>query len=342
MGGALGVIVIVVVFVVVLPNIADYRDVWGAVRDLSWPWILAIAIAAALNIVTFAPPYMAALPGLGLRPALAVTLASDASAYVAPGGQAVAIASTFAMLRGWGFGGRTATVAIMLVTISNQLVKAGTPIVALGMLSASGGRDPLLQTASLIGLVICGIFVLGMLLALASERQARRIGDLLSALVSRLLSVIKRGPVRWSGESFVSFRRDTIDILRRRGLVLMIATLAGHLTLYLLLIVCLRALGVTSNEVTIVESFAAWSLVRLLGSIPITPGGLGLVELALTGALVAFGGSEAEVVAAVLVYRFVAIAPTLVLGAVAAATWRRHNPGWQNDRPDLEAGRTSP
>ena len=62
----------------------------------------------------------------------------------------------------------------------------------------------------------------------------------------------------------------------------------------------------------------------MLGSIPITPGGLGLVELGLTTVLVGFGGNRAGVVAAVLLYRFLTIVPTLVVGAAAAATWRRH------------------
>ena len=42
--------------------------------------------------------------------------------------------------------------------------------------------------------------------------------------------------------------------------------------------------------------------------------------------LAGFGGNHAGVVAAVLAYRFLTIVPTLVFGAVAAATWRRHRP----------------
>jgi uncharacterized membrane protein YbhN (UPF0104 family) len=76
--------------------------------------------------------------------------------------------------------------------------------------------------------------------------------------------------------------------------------------------------------VSLVEAFAGWTLVRQFGSIPLTPGGLGFVELGLTGALIGFGGSNADVVAATLVYSFLTIVPTLVLGLVAAATWRVH------------------
>jgi uncharacterized protein (TIRG00374 family) len=106
--------------------------------------------------------------------------------------------------------------------------------------------------------------------------------------------------------------------------VLTLATLLGQLSVFLVLLACLRALGVGPGEVSVIEAFAGWSLARVLGSIPITPGGLGLVELGLTTVLVGFGGNRAGVVAAVLVYRFLTIVPTLVLGAAAAATWRRY------------------
>ena len=77
---------------------------------------------------------------------------------------------------------------------------------------------------------------------------------------------------------------------------------------------------------SLVESFAAWSLVRLLTAIPITPGGLGIVELGLTGTLVGFGGARNEVVAAILLYRALTFLPPLPLGLLAALTFRRGHP----------------
>ena len=73
---------------------------------------------------------------------------------------------------------------------------------------------------------------------------------------------------------------------------------------------------------TIVEAFAAWALARILGAIPITPGGVGFVELGLTGALVAFGATDAQAVTATLIYRFLTVVPTLAVGLLAAATWK--------------------
>ena len=140
--------------------------------------------------------------------------------------------------------------------------------------------------------------------------------------------MIRKGPVRWDGESFVRFRGRTNQLLGRRWHVLTLATLTGQLTVFLVLLVSLRVLGVSGGEVSAVEAFAAWALVRLLGSIPITPGGLGVVELGLTTALVGFGGGQVDVVAAVLVYRVMTIVPTLVIGLLVGATWKRHRPDY--------------
>jgi uncharacterized protein (TIRG00374 family) len=132
--------------------------------------------------------------------------------------------------------------------------------------------------------------------------------------------------VSWSGASFERFRNDAVDLLKRRWHALTLATVAGSGTVFLVLVVSLRAFGISADEVSVVQAFAAWSLARLLGSIPVTPGGIGVVELSLSGTLIGFGGSNAGVVAAVLVYRFLTMVPTLLLGLFAAGTLRRHMP----------------
>ena len=54
----------------------------------------------------------------------------------------------------------------------------------------------------------------------------------------------------------------------------------------------------------------------------ITPGGVGVVELGLTGGLVAAGGLHAPVVAAVLVYRALTFLPPIFVGAGCYLYWR--------------------
>jgi uncharacterized protein (TIRG00374 family) len=327
LGGGVGIAVVVATFAFVLPRIADYRDVWDVLQTLSWKDVVLLAGATVLNLITFAPPWMAALPGLRFRQAFVVTQASTASTYIAPAGVAVGMALSFAMLRAWGFAAAPVSLAVAVTGVWNQLAMLAFPTVGLALLALTGTAHAAIDTIAFIGLAIFVLVLAGFAAGLSTPSLARRIGDVAARVVSWSRKVVRRGPVAWDGEAFVRFRNRTNSLLRNRGHVLTLATLAGHLTVFLVLLVSLRALGVSGDDVSAVEAFAAWSLVRLLGSIPITPGGLGVVELGLTTVLVGFGGDQAEVVAAVLVYRVLTVVPTLLIGLVAGATWKRHRPG---------------
>ena len=218
------------------------------------------------------------------------------------------------------------TLAVALTGTWNQFIMLGLPSLALALLTIVGEHHALLKTVALIGLGVFVIAASSYAAGLSSRRLARWAGNLSARIVSWGLRIFRRGPVSWTGETFAGFRAEAVELLGRRWHVLTAATLAGQLTVFFVLLVCLRVFDVPPGQVTLIEAFAAWALVRLLGSIPITPGGLGIVELGLTTALVGFGGGNAQVVTAVLVYRFLTIVPTLLLGLLAGATWKRHRP----------------
>lgn len=284
---------------------------------------MTLAAATVLNLLTFAPPWIVALPRLSFRKAFALTQVATALAIVVPAGAAVGIAGSYGMLRRWGFPGREIGRAVTLVSLWNQFANLSYPIIAVFLLSAFGESSALLATAAFVGVAILGVAIATLAVVLASDRTATDVGELASAVASWGLRRLGRSPVLWGGESFERFRRDSLELLRRRWHVLTLATYAGTLTVFLVLLVSLRAFDVPGAEVSAVEAFAAWSLARILGSFPITPGGIGVVELGLTGALVGFGGNNAGVVAAVLVYRFLTMVPTVALGLLAGAAARR-------------------
>ena len=321
--GAVGVVVIVATFAYFLPTIANYGEVWEVVKSLSWPWIAGLLVVTALNGLTFAPPWLVLRPGLRFWPTLMMTQAATALSLVFPGGAAVGIAGAYGMLRRQGFPPAEVARAVTLVSVWNQLANLAFPIVALFLLTAEGGETAVLATAAFVGVAVLGIAIAALVLVLYSGRMASDIGDVAARLANWALGRLRRGPVSWGGAQFERFRHDVAGLLRRRWHLLTLATLAGSLTVFAVLLVSLRALDVTAGEVTLAEAFAAWALARILGTIPITPGGVGIVELSLTATLVSFGGDNAGVVAAVLVYRFLTVVPTLVLGLIAAATLRR-------------------
>jgi uncharacterized membrane protein YbhN (UPF0104 family) len=121
---------------------------------------------------------------------------------------------------------------------------------------------------------------------------------------------------------------------------------ASHLTLWLVLLACLRGVGLSQAQVSWQASLAAFASIRLLTVLPITPGGLGITELGLVGILAADIGhgvghtaghlALAQVTAAVLLYRAVTYLPPIPLGGIACLTWR-YAPGLIHAKP-LGAG----
>jgi putative heme transporter len=316
-----GVALVVALFAFVLPRIADYGKVWAILQDLDTTSIVVLIAAATLNILTFGPPWMAALPGLSFRHSLSLSLSSTAIANVAPGGDAVGLVLTFTVLRRWGFERARAALALVVFTVWNQLVNVAFPALAVVLLAVSGQSNALLQVAASIGGVVLVVVLTGAAVALRSEQGAMRVGELAQTAVNRLLRLVRRPARPGIAAAIVGFRVGSVEFIRRRWAYLTVTTLLGHLTVWLVLVVALRCVGV--HHVSLVESFAAWSLVRLLTAIPTTPGGLGVVELGLTGALVGFGGAQDPVVAAVFLYRFLTFLPPIPLGLVLALTLRR-------------------
>jgi uncharacterized protein (TIRG00374 family) len=164
-----------------------------------------------------------------------------------------------------------------------------------------------------------------------SENLARWAGDTAARFTNWVLGLVHKGPVGFGGHSLVGFRSDALDLLRTKWHLITLSTLAGQLSVFLLLYTTVRVLGIGSSELLGVEIFAAWTVSKLIGSLPITPGGVGVVELGLTSLLIAFGAPRADAVAATLVYRALTVVPTIILGLVAAATWKRYH------RPEVEA-----
>lgn len=317
---------VAIVFVFVLPGIASYGGVWAAVHRLTWPWIVALAVATALNVATFAPPWMVVLPGLGFLRALSMTQVSTAFSLVVPGGAPVGMAASFAALRSWGFAGRSVGLAVTLTGIWNQLTVFAFPVVAIGLLAVEGGVSANLALVAVAGVVLFAGVMASVASVLSRPRLAFRAGEVAARLVA-LLSRLRRKPAPgWGGDALVRFRGETLQLLRRRWISLTVATLANQLTGYLMLEFSVRAVGISQSQVSVAECFAAWSVGRLLVSLPLTPGGIGVVELGLTGTLIGFGGPHASVVAGVLLYRALSIFPTLLLGLLAVVTWKLQAP----------------
>jgi putative heme transporter len=319
----LSVVLAVALLLGVLPRLADLSEVWAAIQGLSRGWLLVLLLGAAWNIATYQFVMMSALPGLSMGKAFVAGQLSTALANTLPAGAVVGVGVTYTVLRSFGHGARSIAVAATLTGVWNTFVKLGLPVVALALLAFTGGANRALAVTATIGLAILVAAVVLGGLSLSSEPLALRIGDGLAGVVSRVVGLLGRPPVTGWGARLARFQRESIGLLRARWLLLTATTLVSHLSLYLMLVLSLRAVGVDGDAVTAIEALGVFAFVRLVTALPLTPGGLGVVELGMSGALVLAGGPEAAVVAAVLLYRGLTYALQVPLGALSWLVWRR-------------------
>src|SRR5439155_1379000 len=67
---------IIAALIIFLPRFVSYSDLWDVLKSLSWLELSVLTVVAAINVLTYGPSLMAALPGIRYRPALAATLAA--------------------------------------------------------------------------------------------------------------------------------------------------------------------------------------------------------------------------------------------------------------------------
>ena len=320
---ALAVAVVVVVYVFALPRIAEFGDVWRSIRQMTWIELATLFALGVWNIATYWILEVASFPGLNYWRASKVVLTSTAIANTMPGGGAFGLGVSTAMYRSYGY--RNAEIGSAVVTqgVWNNFVKLGMPIVALALLATSGEASGALVVASLAGLALLVTGIVLFWLVLRSERSAAAVGRWIERVVGFARRLFRKSPSKGVAEGVLAFRQRTKGLVRRRWPHLTAAALVSHFTLYAVLLVSLRHVGVSDQAVSWVQVLAAFAFVRLISALPITPGGLSVVELGLTAALVAAGGNEPEVVAAVLVFRGLTFVLPIPLGGVGYFAWRR-------------------
>jgi putative heme transporter len=319
---ALGVAIVAAVYIEVVPRIASYGSIASRLATVSAPWAAALAAAAALDVATTALPWRALLPQLSWPGALGFTQASTALTLVLPGGAPLGMALSFGLLRRLRIAPGAAGFAVALTGIWSQVMIFLYPL--LGAVLVLAGGDLSASSAAIAGASGAAAAVLAVLAvaALRSRATALRLGDAAGRMAARVARLLRRSAPAWNGEALVRLREERLVELRQRWPILTAATLGNQLTAFLIFDLSLRAVGVSVTDVSPSESFLAWAIGRVISSLPLTPGGIGFVELGMIGTLVGFGAPHGHVVAAVLLYRGLVIVPTLVVGAAALVAFR--------------------
>jgi uncharacterized membrane protein YbhN (UPF0104 family) len=290
---------------------------------MTWAQALLIAAAAAASMASTWIMICSVLPSIRLREAAVVNLGSNAVASTLPAGGALAMGVSWAMLSSWGISTAEYVLYTLVSGIWNVFARLGLPILALLVLATASRPGPGLIAAAAVGLALLAALAAGLGLLMRSESFALGAGRALQPALALACRVARRPASFDLPGSLLGFRDRAGARIAARGWRITAATAASNLTLWLVLLACLRGIGLSQAQVPWQTSLAAFAFVRLLTVLPITPGGLGITELGLIATLAGAGHHDGvQVTAAVLLYRAVTYLPPIPLGVIACLTWQ--------------------
>jgi uncharacterized protein (TIRG00374 family) len=304
----------------VLPSITEVLGSWPRLSSLNAVWF-AVAVAAEIGhfVCTFALQRLA-LRTRGWFAVITPQLASNAVSNIVPAGAAAGAAVQFRMLATAGIdvdvavGGLTA-VSLLSVGGLLALPAFALPAIVFGAPVSRG-----LIQAAFIGIGGFILFAAFGAVILATDRPLVWTGRFVQRARNAILR--HRPPITGLDERLLVQRDAIRSILGHKWLQAVLFT-AGRLFLdYLCLLAALRATGSHPRASLVLLAYAVAGILAL---IPITPGGLGIVEAGLSGLLILAGVSAGDAFLATLAYRLASYWLPLLAGPIAYfAFWRRY------------------
>ncbi len=316
-------VVLVIVFAGILPKFGDYAEAWEQIKSMSVEQLAVLGTAVIFSIVVYVFPFQAALPGLRYSPAFMIRQTSFTISNAVPAGGAIGLGVQYGMLGQAGFAGAPSTAAIGITSVFNLMVTLALPVcglLALVFVETPTAAQVLGAVGALVGVaVMVGLFAA----VLKSDSTALRVGGVLDRIAAWAFGLIRRDPPAGVSGQLLDFRHSTIDVISRRWPLLTGTSFLQQFAQFGVLFVALRITeSGKSAQVSLAAAFAAFALARLASFIPVTPGGLGTVDAALTGMLVNFGATNTDALAATLLWRAASWVPQVLLGVLTLVIWR--------------------
>ena len=327
---AFSLVLIAAVYFWFLPQFTSLSEVWASVQAMTTLQIAVLVVATIWNLATYQFVMVVTMPGMTLRQATVSTETTTAVSNTLVGGAAIALGLTYSMNSSWGFSRSRTSVSLLTSGLWNNFAKLGLPVVALALLAFSATPTPGRLLAGALGVAGLVAAVTVLWLVLRSRESAARVGVALGRWVSALLRLVHRPPVHGWDLALTKFRDRTVLLLHARWHWLTLATLVSHLSLFVVLLLALRFSGVDADQVSWPEALAVFAFARLLTAVPFTPGGLGVIEVAMISGLAAAGGEHAAVAAGVLVFRVLTYVLPIPLGVLTYVFWQR-NRSWRRE-----------
>jgi uncharacterized membrane protein YbhN (UPF0104 family) len=280
-------------------------------RRPEWSWVAGALAAEVVSMGTFARMQRTLLRGAGtkvpVRRHVALAYASHSLSATLPGGPLFSTTFNFQQMRRFG---ASPAVASWCIALSGVL-STGTLII----IASIGGILARSSSGSWHKLLVLGV---GALLLAMVVRAISRNPEWLDRPARGLLggvNRVRRRPADHGQDRLMSFVDGLRSVRLRPGNFVLAAALAASNWLFDALCLWMCCVAVGAGGLTATKLVVAYCAGMAAASVPIVPGGLGVVDAALALGLVAGGLTSGSAVAAVVLYRLI------TFGFIIGAGW---------------------
>ena len=305
----------------VAPSLLDVLGSWRALERIDWLWFPAMAALQAGGLACLWAVQRMALHRARWPDVIESQLAGNALSKIAPAGGAIGAALQYRMLVVAGLERGRTVAGITAVNLLTFAVVLALPVLALpAFLGGSVNRD--LLEATVIGVVVFALLLGAGIAVLAFDRPLALVGRAVQSVRNRL----RRGsePLRTLPARLTRERNKLLATLGPNWKQAVFATVGRWAFDYATLLAALAAVGSTPRPALVLLAFCA---AQVLAQVPVTPGGLGVVEAGLTAMLALAGVPAGKAVLATLAYRLFAYWLQLPAGLVGFLLHRRRYAG---------------
>jgi uncharacterized protein (TIRG00374 family) len=324
--GVLGVIIVAVFLYRVVPEFAGIGATTRRLRDADVWWLILGLLLEALSLAGYVLLFRIVFSchgvQIGWRASYEITLAGTVATKVLAAAGAGGVALTAWALRASGLSARAIARRLVAFDVILYAIYMGA-VIAVGCglrLGVFGGPAPWALTIlpAIFAALVVALVLSALLIPSDVERRLRKLaGD--RHRVARALGGLAQVP-----HTLHEGIQTAIEIVRRRPLSLVGAVAYWGFDIAVLW-VGFRAFGGAPSVAVVVVSYFVGALANLL---PI-PGGVGGVEGATIGTLLAFGANGSAAVLAVLAYRAISFWLPLLPGGLAYWQLRQRVARWR-------------
>lgn len=318
---ALALILIVAIGVIAREHLHFIGDGWRELEHANNKWISLAVLALALSMVAQAEVMVILMRSAGVQvkrlSANMLGLAANAWSATFPGGPALSAAMIFREQMKWG---ATPVIASWYMVLSGVLASGGMAILAIGSIFFLGLTvKPLTLALSVVGVIA---------LAIATNWVAthpRQVENWLLRQVRRFNRWQRKPEDRFT-EAILGLGQQlsAVKLPLPRLSAAITASLLNWIFEILCLMACIFAIGAEPPVAGVILSFLT---AKVAGQAQVTPGGLGMVDLALTSALVSFGAMPSvQAFASVIVFRMLSFIGLALVGWIVFFVTKLANP----------------